>query len=367
MKPYLSAFLLLFLLLLHQSQFAKAAIGSSLPSNIQSALGKIKNQVKGKNLEKLNGKLESAEKYVDFVDEFLGYLIDSGYFKKNTTLPNLPLNKERKGFAPLKKYLSNFGYLPSSDSFNNTVDHQTLSAIKTFMESFNLPVTSDILKLMSLPRCAVPDMNFDYSLHQNVSWPKADNRWFQKTNLTYGFHPAEFEQSFAKVFKNAFKRWENAAGVLNLTETTYDDADIKVGFYNLSDVLFGNLFGLSLIRENPPSSVKTAEVILNGDLIWALPSEKGNLSVKDGIVDLESAAMHQIGHLLGFDHSFMNDSVMYPYILPSQERKVELSNSDKNNTKKQYANVDSGDGGCLGVPSITALLSLGFAYVLLMY
>ncbi|BAT90020.1 Metalloendoproteinase protein [Vigna angularis] len=366
MKPCLSAFLLLFLLLLHQSQFAKAAIGSSLPSSIQSALGRINNQVKGKNLEKLNGKLESAKEYVDFVEEFLGYLIDSGYFEKKTTLPNLPL-KERKGFAPLKKYLSSFGYLPSSDSFNNTVDHQTLSAIKTFMESFNLPVTSDILKLMSLPRCAVPDMNFDYSLHQNVSWPKANDRWFRKTNLTYGFHPAKVEHNFADVFKNAFKRWENAAGFLNLTETTYDDADIKVGFYNLATVFVGDVFGLSLITENPSSSVKTAKIILNGDLIWALPNEKGNLSVKDGILDLESAAMHQIGHLLGFDHSFMNDSVMYPYILQSQERKVELSNSDMDNTKKQYANVDSGDGGCLGVPSITALLSLGFAYLLLMY
>ncbi|XP_014522163.1 metalloendoproteinase 1-like [Vigna radiata var. radiata] len=356
MKPCLSAFLLLFLLLLHQSHFAKAGIGSSLASLFKSLnKEKVINWVNGKKPPK-----------PEWDKEYLKYL------KPDPTLPNLPLNKERKGFAPLKQYLSNFGYLPSSDSFNNTVDQQTLSAIKTFQESFNLPVTSDIdndtLKLISLPRCAVPDMDFNYSFTQNVSWPKAGHRWFRKTNLTYGFLPeSDVQPSFTKVFRNAFTRWANATGFLNLTETTYDDADIKVGFYNFSDVLIGDLFGFSFITENPPSNVKTAEINLNGNMYWALPSEKGDLSAEDGVLDLESAAMHQIGHLLGFDHSFMNDSVMYPYILPSQERKVELSNSDKNNIKKQYANVDSDDSGCLGVPSITTLLSLGFAYILLMY
>ncbi|WVZ10022.1 hypothetical protein V8G54_014552 [Vigna mungo] len=245
----------------------------------------------------------------------------------------------KEDFAPLKEYLSNFGYLPSSDSFNNTVDQQTLSAIKKFQESFNLPVTADILKLISLPRCAVPDMNFHYGFSQDVSWPKARHRWFRKTNLTYGFLPeSEVEPNAIKVFKSAFTRWADATGFLNLTETTYDDADIKVGFYTFSDVLVGDLYGFSLITQNPQSNVKTAEIKLNDILFWALPSEKGDLSAKDGVLDLESAAMHQIGHLLGFDHSFMHDSIMYPYILPSQERKVELSDSDKNNIKKQYAN-----------------------------
>ncbi|QCD90561.1 metalloendoproteinase 5-MMP-like [Vigna unguiculata] len=355
-KPFLSAFLLLSLLLLDQSHFAKAGIGSSVASWFKSLNSeKIINYVKGKKAPK-----------PEWDNEFYNYV------KPDPKLPNLPLNKERKGFAPLKEYLSNFGYLPSSDSYNNTVDQQTLSAIKTFQESFDLPVTGDIdsrtLKLIKLPRCAVPDMDFNYSFTQNVSWPKAGHRWFRKRSLTYGFLPeSEVQPNATRVFKTAFTRWANATGSLNLTETTYDDADIKIGFYNFSDSVVGDLYGFSFITENPPSDVLTAEINLNGNMYWALPSEKEFLSAEDGILDLESAAMHQIGHLLGFDHSFKNDSVMYPYILPSQERKVELSISDKNNIRKQFANADSANGGCLGVPSITTLLlSLGFACMLLM-
>ncbi|KAG5062000.1 hypothetical protein JHK85_003183 [Glycine max] len=147
------------------------------------------------------------------------------------------------------------------------------------------------------------------------------------------------------------------------------------------------VYGGSLIFLQPDSS-KKGVVLLDGNMGWLLPSENASLSKDDGVLDLETAAMHQIGHLLGLDHSHKEDSVMYPYILSSQsqQRKVQLSNSDKANIHLQFAKHDSdltspnshdsdltspnshdsaSHGGRLDVLLVTTF-SLGFAYLLLL-
>ncbi|RZC23126.1 Metalloendoproteinase 3-MMP [Glycine soja] len=142
-------------------------------------------------------------------------------------------------------------------------------------------------------------MNFDYGFTGNVSWPKTRNRWFPERNhLTYGFDPASHIQpNMKKIFRDAFKRWAQA--------TT-------------------GVFSLSFIILQPGSNVTTGDIRLKGAMLWLLPSENESLSWEDGVLDLESAAMH----LLGLDHSNKEGSVMYPNVLPWQQRKVELSVSD---------------------------------------
>lgn len=294
-----------------------------------------------------------------------------GQQKSSPPPPNAP-PIQIDGLSVIKNYLYNYGYLLSSGPFNDSYDQETISAIQNYQKYFNLQVTGDLnnqtIQQLSLLRCDVPDINFYYNLtnNNNVSYPKAGNRWFpERNNLTYGFRPeSDIPDNATKVFKNSFKRWANASGVLNLTETSYDKADIKVGFYNFTyfDV-DDELYGSSLIILQPPSDDKIGYILLNANLFWALPSQNGSVSWEDGILDLESAAMHQIGHLLGLDHSNKNESVMYPYILPSQQRKVQLSDSDKVNIQQQYAHSD---GSRLGVLIVTTL-SVGFAYMLLMH
>ncbi|KAL4373344.1 hypothetical protein HN51_007263 [Arachis hypogaea] len=174
------------------------------------------------------------------------------YLKNQSTPPPPPGAPEEKiqGLHLVKQYLNDYGYIQDSDNYTDLMDQDTVSAIKTYQTFFNLNVTGylddETLQQLSLFRCAVPDVNVNYSLSptNNVSWPKGKNWFSNRTNLTYGFLPqSDIPENFTAVFKNSFKRWSDAiTPVLNLTltETRYDDADIKIGFYIFNNMTVGN-------------------------------------------------------------------------------------------------------------------------------
>ncbi|KAJ1389889.1 PGBD-like superfamily [Sesbania bispinosa] len=285
-----------------------------------------------------------------------------------TLSPPQPI-KKIQGLSQIKQYFSNFGYLQDSGPFDDYLDQNTISAIKTYQQYFNLPVTgkldNDTSLHISLPRCAVPDMNFNYAFNENESWPKG-KQWFPAgtKTLTYGFLPASnISRNEIQVFRDAFKRWSQTTRVMNLTETTYDKANIKIGFYNFSEGVDDALVGFSIIQSQPDSGVKTGEMRLDDTKYWVLPSDNYSWSFKEEQFDLETVAMHQIGHLLGLEHSSNEDSVMYPTILPSQQRKVLITDSDNKTVQQLYTNSGYGERFALFGSSVGLLttLSLGFA------
>ncbi|TKY69787.1 Metalloendoproteinase 5-MMP [Spatholobus suberectus] len=282
MKSYLSA-PLLFLLLVDLSLSPTAGLN---PVPV------------GKGIEEFGSKKASKS-----ISTWVNYLKKT--FKKlPSPQPNAP-PEQIQGLSRIKDYFSNYGYLQSSGPFNYSLDQETIPAIKTYQQHFNPQVTGDLnnqtLQQISLLRCGVPDMNFYYNFTDNVSYPKAGNRWFHKTNLTCGFLPAsQIPPNATKVFRDSFTRWAQATGVLNLTETTYDNSDIKVGFYNFTYLeIDEEVDGGSIILLQPASNVTIAGVILlDGTKFRAPPSENDSLSWQDGVLDLETRAMHQI--VLGF-------------------------------------------------------------------
>lgn len=208
-------------------------------------------------------------------------------------------------------YLKKYGYLDSSDSNSDSIDESSLIKFQKF---FNLTATGQFdrstYNILTNPRCAVADI---------VNETTAFKPWWTGKELKYGFHPKnQVTDNVKSLFQDAFDRWSNVTG-LNFTETLkFNESDIPIAFLKFDGE--GGMVGGAYISNSHHLGI----MFFDFKEKWVL-SSKG-VVIKEGDVDLESFVMHQIGHILGLEHSSVEEAVMYPIVLPKQ--KVELVNDD---------------------------------------
>ncbi|CAK9169763.1 unnamed protein product [Ilex paraguariensis] len=249
------------------------------------------------------------------------------------------------GLHKLKTYLKNFGYLSLSHSkLNQTYvksdvfDHLLESAIKTYQLNYNLEVTGELdsntVSMMTMPRCGIPDiingttrmrsgnkMKYHYgsNLFQIVShysffpgkpkWPRS------KAKLTYAFLPGTHQASLSSVGR-AFSKWASVSSFRFSQTENYKNADLKIAFYS------GN-HGDGVPFEGPGGILAHAFAPTDGRLHFDA-DERWSDGVVPGLVNLESVALHEIGHLLGLGHSSVNDAIMFPTIPPGVSKNLAL-------------------------------------------
>ncbi|KAI3867261.1 hypothetical protein MKW98_001695 [Papaver atlanticum] len=155
------------------------------------------------------------------------------------------------------------------------------------------------------PRCGVPDQNDDHNkLHTTkhysflTDWPS----WNHSTvpwMLTYALSPGHIIDhinisDIRVALGRVFSRWSSVIPV-DFTETTqdYEHANITIGFY-YGDHGDGDPFDDTVLA-HATGPGPGAQLHFNAALTWAVDfdSEKSK-----NAYDLESTAVHEIGHLL---------------------------------------------------------------------
>ncbi|KAI4314265.1 hypothetical protein L6164_027192 [Bauhinia variegata] len=263
------------------------------------------------------------------------------------------------GLHKLKKYFNHFGYIPNAPSnFTDDFDDQLEEAIKKYQKNFNLNVTGELddktLQQIIKPRCGVADIingtttmnsgkenttsatnNTRFHTVSHYTFFEGRPRWPEgKQELTYAFWPGnQLTDQVKSVFATAFDRWAEVI-TLTFTETTsYNTADIKIGFF-AGDHGDGDPFDGVLGTLAHAFSPTNGRLHLDGEENWVVSGDVTQSSLSSS-VDLESVAVHEIGHLLGLGHSSEQDAIMYPTI-SSRTRRVELNVDDINGIQELY-------------------------------
>ncbi|KAL1828346.1 hypothetical protein ACET3Z_006758 [Daucus carota] len=278
-------------------------------------------------------------------------------------------DKPQQGLLQLKSYLTKFGYINSGirnnnlnvqslESESNNVDHifdETLeAAIKTYQLNYHLKPTGILdaktVSSMMVPRCGVSDIINGHSrmraarkraphhhLHtvSHYKFFSGSPKWPAfKTNLSYKFEnntPADA----ASAISRAFDKWASATHFTftrienDTLASSNSTSDITIGFHSRDHgdgFPFDGPYGI-LGHASPPTR---GSLHLDADEPWSIGPMAGH-------IDLETVALHEIGHLLGLEHSSVEGAIMFPSVADNMTK--DLHGDDVQGIKELYHTI----------------------------
>ncbi|XP_050383175.1 metalloendoproteinase 3-MMP-like [Argentina anserina] len=229
-----------------------------------------------------------------------------------------------KGINNLKKYLERFGYLnyKNHSRFNNDdFDDLLEEAVKTYQINYQLKPTGKLddktVSTMMIPRCGFPDIingttsmlsakhrQHHGSIHTtahysfipgNPKWPPS------KYRLTYAFAPNTRSDAPAAIAR-AFATWQKNTHFTFSKTSNYQSADLKISFQRRDHgdgVPFDGPLGVLAHSFSPTIGIFHLDA-----------EENWSVGVKPGAIEMETLALHEIGHLLGLGHSSVKEAIM---------------------------------------------------------
>lgn len=204
-------------------------------------------------------------------------------------------------------YLDFFGWLKTSLAGWKDINlSDILAAIAAYQKFFGLLETGELdkqtLRLMNTPRCGVPD-------RPQGGKPRATGKWNKPTLLYYvkdyvqGVEQSKQDATVAQ----AFASWTNVCG-LRIERCPSGQTP---------DLVLTTGRGRQAGFDGPGSTLAFAYLPQGNDrqlsLVWDLdePWNRG--------IDQLAVTSHEVGHLLGLEHSQYRSALMYPYLSPITE------------------------------------------------
>ncbi|MFE7760058.1 matrixin family metalloprotease [Streptomyces sp. NPDC057438] len=255
-------------------------------------------------------------------------------FPKIANVPPVEAGEEVRGLGRVQGFLNRFGYLTDEYS-ENRVDDPTSRALERFQEFNGLPATGDFDErtraAMTQPRCAMLDMEDGVAFAARCAWGHRD--------LTFTFDTGTDDAGPGQEFdavRSALQTWSASVPVTFAEVTSAQDPDIVIGWRSADDPDHSMVGGVLAHADFPPG----CGVVTNGSTPKPVHFDDTEHTWSIGAVadcfDVETVALHELGHILGLGHSSVLGAVMAPLVAANMTKR-DLVQDDINGALSLYS------------------------------
>jgi hypothetical protein len=221
-------------------------------------------------------------------------------FPQVQAAPTLAKGQADPQLVAVQQFLTRFGYLPSAGpgagpaATSGQLDDATSQALALYQ------------KRHALHRCGMPDLINGVAFVTRCSWPTPQ--------LTFAFEDgtADTAGEFGAV-RAAFATWAAAVPVLFTEVGRTQSPDVAIDWRPANDPDHSMIGGI-LAHSNFPPGCGAISDDLPKPVHFDDSEHQWSVGAVPGAFDIETVALHELGHILGLQHSDVPGSVMFPTV-----------------------------------------------------